>query len=272
MLLLVLLLFGVHGLVVFERYEDPRCLTRVLPDTIPMLGINYAQLPFPSGGVSTLLVPMGRFLAVNATTIIIGDNTDFVNGTCIDHAVFRYGKFRNVPGPAIMTLARKENGPQGSDVDRFKCINHQNYYWYTFVYPVITFSNTSGCPVSDGATQYYLQKRNTSVASCSYFYGPNQMPLVPSCFDYSDPAVPACASQHRCMCTLDADCSVPAGTTNLGGFYMNNGLSISGPSVVDSVRVIESNSLPPPKGTPPPTSSGSRLVVAAVWLFWFLAI
>jgi hypothetical protein len=268
--LVLLFLSCAHGLIVFERYQEPTCRTRVFPDAIPVLGINYAKYPFPWPGGGVLLEPLGRFASINATTVTFGSIVDNINGSCIDHAVFRYGIFQTVPGSVVMSLARKEDGATSSTVDSFKCINHQRNYWYTFAFPITT-SNASGCPRVLPSAQFYIQRNNASIGSCSF--SPQPQSFVSNCFDYSDPAVPICAPMHHCTCLFDADCSVPVTSPQTTNYvFVTN---IGGNSVVDSVRVIDSNSLPPPKGTPPPTgttSSGPRLVITAAWLFLFLTI
>ena len=263
LLFFLALICAVDAIVVFQRYRDITCTTRVLPDSMPILDLRFAeQKPFDRTD-NTKFYYAGKFTSITDTQVQFTDmsptltngmvtNSTVGDGTCIEHPAFSFGRFVNIPAPAIATIERRVLPSQffqpSSEICQYK-FERDKYTWYVHVYPVQNTPFPAGqCPTE--GKFYFSMNGGTEIGSV--YFGSLPLPAGSGCFNITDPAVAPCVTTSmRRYCIPEANCYAP----DPSGISMSPFRPTEG-GIIESLRVVTTNVFPIQEPTFPAASGG----------------
>lgn len=264
--ILICLIVCARGLVVFEGYREPTCIT-------PIWG-SFPRLYFPVvdrpqgidsqinivfyGGTGPSIV--GNFTDVNTSNVTF---CPYVTGpcstwnvvaksntsVCVQTPMFGYGRFYNVPSPGALELYRTSG-----DLTVYKpstCTDYLSYGWVAYLETNIAATPTSPCASVAGTTQVFYDSD-----ALSFFD-----PTLPA-YTLPQPCgsvVPGshCASLGRLYCVNNTDCS-------LDHVYHPANFPWTGTGAT-TVKMVSANRVDPlPVGGLATTTQVGGLVVVAI--------
>lgn len=232
--------FACNSLVVFDGYTDNTCTTRLwgnfprifFPVTDRTQGVDYAVGDAFYNGNPPAIV--GQFTNISATSVTLCNGAKCENWSvttnnsvaCDYTPCFGYGRFYNVPGPAVLMLARTSGSL--SMWDPTTCSDPTPYGWVAY-YGEIS-PDTAPCKTIGGTTQWYWNETKLTL------FRPTSTPwsIAQPCGTSPYPGE-KCFSSGMGYCTRNNDC-------NIDRPYVPNMFPFTG-AAATTVKVVNANTV-----------------------------